>query len=1691
MNAGCELPCRIPFAELSVLWEHGCAVKSSKVRLSLLRCFVRKYIGGCREHAYHVYRLLIPEADRERHRYGIRMKRLAEVLCHVCNLQAHSSAAAKKLLEWRRLSPRGSGNFVPLAVELVYKDACGLEEGSLEEQSLEVWEVNARLDELAARPGNFQEQCRILTWLLARTSPRCMAFFSYILLKDVAMRISPERILREFHPDADKLYSLTNDLALVWRQLVDPSVRLAPRGIEVGSCVRTHQPSMSTSTADAFRRMKGRPFLLEVKIDGWRMQVHRRGTEVQFWSRRGVEHGQHSGYHILGSLVRAQVSTHEIILDGELVVWNSRRKCFEPFGGLQAAIAAARQGKGAEDIVEMDGIEGLYIADPDYMPPRLKDILIVYVAFDILAYDGKTVIQDPLEKRKELLKRLIKPAPQEGLPVGTGAARGAIVALTPDEPTFAGCPFCVHGSGADDITQMFEFAIQRRLEGIVVKALDSSWIVNGRNNSWIKVKPDYVHATDIDALIIGIYNPTHGYGGRSGAQTYQYLLGLPEASDTNGIVPARWSTFCRVGTGLTRSEETEVLERLLGDAGISVLSERLVAGCRGSAPPCYRVTGHHDEWPEWWIADPQRSVVLQVQADVHPMMSRVFATGVSLRFPRVERARFDKSWKDTQTIEDLLMLVRDRRPLMGDTRQVRPKAQKLSKKLSCNTKPTVVEASQGADTSMVCPTDDLLKGIHILFLNYSVEWPKQAASELVVQHGGKVWQSWAPAVTHILAASKEGHRFAAQEKVGRPVLSITWLITCIQCGALQDPLPHDFLSLPQDILTRQYSEPGETDVFGDSYCTTVTAEQLKHLLNRKASADPHAGYVGKAAAPSELPQKQTRCRRESSVEAAYSAAASSRAGVDAKLISRGLLDPESVIFSGCRALVLPISSLEYSYAPDGLARQGLQGNEVSTTRLASALSRGEAPIDFADATASKWPSKQFVCEHEAACKSCGELHGTPCCSLSTCSASLGGGQRGGAVREGKGGARACGGGRGGGAGRATKSPDGCGQHVHATCLARASIRVLHELEQPQEYVRFPPPAMCLCRDAQVPVAHLMSTDSLCAIKEEWKDSKMGGQHEDPAKRLAGKCKEGPQVLEQYMYPSTGLQWFSTSAAFPQHENVMVGSPPAAPVPLSDACARAGMQSPTPHGTGCCPMASSDIADSMQCASSNTVGVSALRWHPTCARHRDSQRQGISVVSTGDVSEEFLPNLRSSSKAGTSSRTSLTAASRIIGKQASGGPNSPSRFSESILRSWHGNGQEDHVATSDWAPHSGQGRFNGLPTPQRRPTAVATKDLMKMGVPAGSAQLVGRLEEHRMALSRLHASGVVHQVRLGGGHASAEMSPNITHLIVTSDGLAGPFVERVHSSTCGNWLSINDMHENCCITARVQLSRTGTDGLDIPNSCKAQQRERESRGSSLICAAEGNLSSLCPRHALRGLLQGVNAERISAVCCCWVHACLCGAARVSPSICLASQPRQEDYALPPEAVAAVGLDLFPTWREHTLPYTCEQRRFPMGICLPEDPSPGPRSHRCCAAGGFLLHGSSQTEGVPECSFSPYGPKGEGCTTASAQTDGQGVSCLESNLAARQIQFHEIGASIWEKEKSTPCQKAPLQASMSELIEDTMKHPRVVDSRSSVATAECGIDDLVADPTHGIFKYGQPPDLTLFDIVLRGADSVCLR
>ena len=58
------------------------------------------------------------------------------------------------------------------------------------------------------------------------------------------------------------------------------------------------------------------------------MQVHVNGPSerIRWFSRQGIEHGAKSSYNILNDLVWTRVRSSKCILDGELLVWNNKRR---------------------------------------------------------------------------------------------------------------------------------------------------------------------------------------------------------------------------------------------------------------------------------------------------------------------------------------------------------------------------------------------------------------------------------------------------------------------------------------------------------------------------------------------------------------------------------------------------------------------------------------------------------------------------------------------------------------------------------------------------------------------------------------------------------------------------------------------------------------------------------------------------------------------------------------------------------------------------------------------------------------------------------------------------------------------------------------------------------------------------------------------------------------------------------------------------------------------------------------------------------------------------------------------------------------------------------------------------------------------------------------------------------------------
>ncbi|KAL6185323.1 hypothetical protein ACLB2K_041457 [Fragaria x ananassa] len=568
--------------------------KTSALKRSNFRKFLDNF---CKPSDYFAaIRLVLPNLDRERGSYGLKESVLATCLIDALGM----SRDALRLINWRKGGARtgaNAGNFALVAAEVLQRRQ-GLCSGGLT-----INELNELLDRLASGE-NRTEKTSILTTLVQKTNAQEMKWIVMIILKDLKLGISERSIFHEFHPDAEDLFNVTCDLKLVCEKLRDRSQRYKRKDIEVGKAVRPQLAMRVGDATAAWKKFHGKEVVVECKFDGDRLQIHKNGGEVHYYSsmfflcRNFLDHSEYG--HAMSDIIIQNVQADRCILDGEMLVWDTSLMHFAEFGSNQ----------------EID------------------------VAFDILYVGDTSVIHESLKERQELLQKVVKPltgrleilVPNGGLSTRRSSGK----------PCWS---LVVHT--VDDVERFFKETIENRDEGIVIKDLGSKWESSDRSGKWLKLKPDYIRAgSDLDVLIIGGYYGS-GRRGREGRlsflQVAQFLVGLAERPVANSY-PRRFVSFCRVGTGLTDEE-------------LDVVATKLKPYLRKydypkKAPPSfYEVTNHSKERPDVWVESPEKSIILSITSDIRTIRSEVFAAPYSLRFPRIDRIRYDKPWHECLDVQ--------------------------------------------------------------------------------------------------------------------------------------------------------------------------------------------------------------------------------------------------------------------------------------------------------------------------------------------------------------------------------------------------------------------------------------------------------------------------------------------------------------------------------------------------------------------------------------------------------------------------------------------------------------------------------------------------------------------------------------------------------------------------------------------------------------------------------------------------------------------------------------------------------------------------------------------------------------------------------------------------------------------------------------------------------------------------------
>ncbi|MBI2018127.1 ATP-dependent DNA ligase [Candidatus Daviesbacteria bacterium] len=376
-------------------------------------------------------------------------------------------------------------------------------------------------------------------------------------------------------------YNKVSDLGLIGEVLWSQGLRgVQGLDVTVGRPIRSQLAERLPDAKTILEKYGGKAHVQQ-KFDGFRVQIHKDGSKVRLFSRNLEETTPMFPDIIKGVL--SQVSAKTAILDSEALAFNPQSEEFLPF---QETTKRRRK----------YGIEEMAVKLP------LKAFV-----FDVMYLDDQSLMDLPLKVRIKQLESRIK--------------GHEVLIPQPGEIT----------DSVERIQELFDDALTKGLEGLIVKRPTSKYEAGARNFNWVKLKrhSDGELKDTIDCVILGYI---FGKGKRSAFGAGALLVGVYD-QDKDEFV-----TVSKIGTGLTDEEWRE----------IKVKGEKLKVK---SKPARVRslIT------PSVWV---EPKIVIEVLAD-EITKSPLHTAGLALRFPRLVKFReADKKAEDATTLKELMEMYK-------------------------------------------------------------------------------------------------------------------------------------------------------------------------------------------------------------------------------------------------------------------------------------------------------------------------------------------------------------------------------------------------------------------------------------------------------------------------------------------------------------------------------------------------------------------------------------------------------------------------------------------------------------------------------------------------------------------------------------------------------------------------------------------------------------------------------------------------------------------------------------------------------------------------------------------------------------------------------------------------------------------------------------------------------------------------
>ncbi|RJS88633.1 ATP-dependent DNA ligase [Candidatus Bathyarchaeota archaeon] len=377
----------------------------------------------------------------------------------------------------------------------------------LSQKPLTVREVYETLDRIARESGKGSSERKImgLVSLLVNASPLEARYLVRTVEGRLRLGLGDMTILdalaeaftgsRENRGVLERAYNLTSDLGYVARVLAEEGLEAVKRvKIVVGKPVRMMLAQRLSTAKEIVEKLNGR-CSAEYKLDGERFQIHKKGSEVQIYSRR-LENITYM-YPDVREMALTHIKAEEAIVEGEGVAVDPETNELRPF---QLLMQRRRKYR----IEEM-----------------VKKIPVTVFLFDCLYADGEDLTLEPYPVRRKKLHEIIEVGPRFQI-------TKSLVSSDPRE-----------------IERFFDEAISEGCEGLVVKstAEDSIYRAGARSWLWVKLKRSYQSkmVEPVDLVVVGAF---YGRGKRAG--TYGALLAAAYDHEND-----TFKTVCKVGSGFT------------------------------------------------------------------------------------------------------------------------------------------------------------------------------------------------------------------------------------------------------------------------------------------------------------------------------------------------------------------------------------------------------------------------------------------------------------------------------------------------------------------------------------------------------------------------------------------------------------------------------------------------------------------------------------------------------------------------------------------------------------------------------------------------------------------------------------------------------------------------------------------------------------------------------------------------------------------------------------------------------------------------------------------------------------------------------------------------------------------------------------------------------------------------------------